>query len=427
MTLRELNATISNTINIFTKCKEKVLRKFLVDMVKGIIISRSINVAEISRAIKRLSKTDSKHIFKRLDRNIGNLDTEIAKEKAQARQINLIDDETLIYFDPTEVVKKYGKKFEALGKVADGSDDNKIKPGYRVNACIAMKNDEIIPIEFVPYSYTEEAFESENLEVLKPIETIAHKSKFKGKFVLDRAFDSFAIIRHLDELGVNFIIRMKENRMYYHKFNRTQSYDRYEIIERFAEITSSAWIDIRIKKKRLVRKRFIIKATSVGLLGGIIDSLRPLTLIKAKAADKLTLYLLTNIEEISSESIVHIVQYYLGRWKIEEFIRFIKDTYKAERFRVRDLGRIRNLFNMLYIAVVVLTRVSELDLKFSKIRAIVIKYSERVCKTPQKMKFFLYTLARGLSKILKILDRKLIQLFEYKPKNQLTFNFHGIW
>jgi hypothetical protein len=51
------------------------------------------------------------------------------KERVQAKQIGLLDNETFIYFDPTDVVKKYGKEFEAIARVADGSGD------YRVPGC----------------------------------------------------------------------------------------------------------------------------------------------------------------------------------------------------------------------------------------------------------------------------------------------------
>ncbi len=54
------------------------------------------------------------------------------------------------------------------------------------------------------------------------------------------------------------------------------------------------------------------------LLGGKIESRKPLWLIRAKSCN-LTLYLLSNIEIINKETLVYIVKSYLSRWKIEEF------------------------------------------------------------------------------------------------------------
>jgi len=64
--------------------------------------------------------------------------------------------------------------------------------------------------------------------------------------------------------------------------------------------------------------------------------------------------------------------------EVVEFICFVKQLYKLEDFKVRSLGRIKNLFTLLFVALVALTRVSELDATFSKVKAMLIKYSKRV-------------------------------------------------
>lgn len=427
MTLKELNARVGAYIKVFTKVKEKVLAKFLEEAVLGVLLSKSICIADIARSLETRSETTSRHIFKRLDRNIGQWDVLPIKEKVQAKQIAMIDEETFIYFDPSEAIKEYGDKFEAIGFVADGSDEHKIKKGYHINACIGMKGSEIIPLEWEIYSSREEDFESQNEEYLEQIETISHYSKCKGTFVMDREFDRFAIIRHMQELSINFIIRMKENRLYKPVYapsgERHKRYNRWQMIEYFGTTKAKAWLDIRIKKK-LVKKMFTIEAAPVVLLEKI-DSQRTLTLVRAMATDKLTLYFLTNLEEITPESLANIVEAYLNRWKVDEFIRFVKQEYKAESFKVRSLGRIKNLFALLFIATVVLTRISELNTTFSKTKALLIKHAKRVFRIPQKMRFFLYTLADGLSEVLKKITKTIIRLWHAPPKYQLKLNLGG--
>lgn len=428
MTLKELNARVTSYIKVFTKAKEKVFVKFLEEAVLGILLSKSICLADMARSLEARAETTSRYIFKRLDRNIGQWDILPIKEKVQAKQIAMLDEETFIYFDPSEAVKRYGEKFEALGYVADGSDEHKIKKGYHINACIGMKGGEIIPLEWSIYSAGEEDFESQNKKYMEQIETITHRAKGKGTFVMDREFDRFAIIRHLQELAINFIIRMKENRLYKPVYaspaEQRKRYTRWEVIEHFSSTKGKVLLDVRIKKK-LVKKLFTISAARVDLLEKI-DSERPLTLVCAKAKGCLTLYFLTNLEDITSESLINIVEAYLNRWKVDEFIRFVKQEYKAEDFKVRSLGRIKNLFALLFIATVVLTRVSELNTTFSKTKALLIKYSKRIFRIPQKMKFFLYTLADGLSEVLKKITKTLIRLWHAPPKHQLRFNFGGV-
>lgn len=98
----------------------------------------------------------------------------------------------------------------------------------------------------------------------------------------------------------------------------------------------------------------------------------------------------------------------------------MKQQYGAERFQVRSLGRIKNLINLLFIATVVLTRLSELELKFSKTRTILLYKARRTYKIPKKTKFFLYALADGLSYVLAKITKKLSQLWSKSPHNQLN-------
>lgn len=422
MTLKELNARLDKTIKVFTGCKEKVLGKFLVDMIRGILKAQSIQLASIARGLVSDYSTTARHLFKRLDRNLGLHDLSFVKDKVQKKQIALIDENTLIYFDPTDVVKPFGKKFEALCHVADGSDDHQIKKGYPVLSCVALKNNELIPLEWDLFSYKEEAFESENQTFLNPIDLMAHRSHRKGTFVLDRGFDRFSIIRHLHENATSFIIRLKDLRHFKIPGKQGQTYTRQEIMN-YATVKTKAYLDLRIKKK-LQKKLFRIEALPVELTSKI-DSPNLLYLIRAKASETLTLYLLTNLKNIGPESLSQIVSDYLSRWKVEEFIRFVKQQYKAEKFLVRDLGRIKNLFHLLFISLVILTRTAELPLKFSRTRTLLIKEAKRVFKIPQKMRFFLYTMAEGLSQILKKLTKSLIRLWTGPPNNQLNLNLGG--
>ncbi|MBI5412537.1 transposase [Candidatus Peregrinibacteria bacterium] len=379
----------------------------------------------MARVLESRSDTTARHIFKRLDRNLGQYNVLPVKERAQAKQIALINDETFIYFDPTDAIKKYGEEFEAISFVADGSDNHTPKPGYNISACIGLKGSEIIPLEWDIFSSAEEDYESENQKLLHQIDEIAINSKCKGTFVMDRGFDRFVIIRHLQESAINFIIRMTENR-HYHPLksdpsNEHRSYSREDIIAKFSDVETRVQLDIRVKKK-LVKKLFIIQSAPVGLREKI-DSEKKLALVCAKAKGLMTLYFLTNIEDMTPETLVTIVEAYLNRWKVDEFIRFVKQQYKAEGFKVRSLGRIKNIHALLFIALVVLTRISEQNTVFSKTKSLLIKHAKRVFRIPQKMKFFLYTLADGLSEILKKIAKRILNLWHEPQKRQLQLNF----
>ncbi|MBI4197243.1 MAG: transposase [Deltaproteobacteria bacterium] len=366
MTLKELSARLDRSVAVFTRCRSRVLQKFLIDMVRGILKAQSVQLASIARGLISDHQTTARHLFKRLDRNLGDYDVRPIQQSVQNKQSALIDDNTLIYFDPSDLIKPFAKKMEALSHVADGSDEHRIKNGYPLLACIALKE---------------------------------------------------------AEHGLPFIVRMMELRHYHLPGKPGQTYTREAIIQ-LATVRAKAYLDLRINK-RLAKKLFAIQAVPVELEGGKIDSPHPLYLIGAKTSG-LTLYLLTHCQEISPESLSQIVQDYLSRWKVEEFIRFVKQQYRAEKFLVRDLGRIKNLFHLLFISLVILTRMGEFPLKFSKTRALLIKEAKRVFKIPQKMRFFLYTLAEGLSQLLKKLPKSITQLWKPPPKYSPQLVLKGI-
>lgn len=422
MTLRKINATFISITKAFTRCKGKVLQKFLIDMIFGIISSKSLNLSEISRSLEKNSNTCSRHIHKRIDRHLGGHDLTQLKEEVQGKQCRLIDENTYIYFDPTDVIKPHGKRFELMSLVPDGSDEHKRKKGYPVTACVAIKDEELIPVDLDLGSHLETTFDSKNQRYLYHMDGINELSRGKGIFVLDREFDGFPVIRHLHERDINFVIRMTEQRHYYLEGDWRKTYKRHEIIDRYAQIITTAIFDIRNKKDKKIEKlEFTVKAVKVRLTTSI-DSDRSLTLIRAKSR-KLTMYLLTNLQDLSEESIAEIFQAYLNRWKVEEYIRFVKQQYGMEKFKVLSIARIRNLIQLLFISTVILARISELGIRFSKTRAVLINKAKRTYKVPQKLRFFLYLIADGLAYILRNFTKQIEVMADKVPKTQLPLPF----
>jgi hypothetical protein len=422
MSLKDFERRVTHCIKALSNSADRVQSKFLADAIRGVLSAKSVLLADMARALRPRLRTTERHIFKRLDRNLGQTDLRPLKDRAQAQQIGRIDNDTFIYFDPSDVVKPYGHAFEALSKVADGSDDHTVKPGYPVSVCVALRGNELIPIEWDIGSWNAEDFESENQLLLSQIDTIFHRAHGRGTFVLDRGFDRYVIIRHLHELNNHFIIRMTKTRHYCPSdvpaTRHAKTYPRQEIINRCATLSTRALLDIRIEKKRLVKRCFRIKAAPVRLPENI-DNEQPLTLIRATCSGRLTLYLLTSLPDLTRETLVTIVEAYLNRWKVEEFIRFTKQQYKAEEFRVRSLGRIRNLHYILFLALVVLTRVSDYQNTLSPSRALLLRYARRIFPIPQKMRFFFYSLAEGLANVLEKTASCLARLWSPRPSRQL--------
>lgn len=205
-----------------------------------------------------------------------------------------------------------------------------------------------------------------------------------------------------------------------------ESFDRDEMIDQYQTLKIKTLLDRR-EGRLLVKRKAVIEAAEVELMGGRIDSPRKLTLVRVKTKiskhKTLRLYLLTNLLAMTKETLIRVADSYLRRWKVEEMIRFIKQQYKLEKIKVLSIARIRNLVNILYMAVVILTRISELSHSLSKTRAHLIMHAIRPYKLPHYLKFFLYMIADGLAHVLQKLTPRVVQLFCKNNERQLSFSF----
>ena len=104
------------------------------DMQYGIARSNSCLISNISRGLNENIKIN--HTIERLCDNLNNfsdLDIEIIKNNYIKEMEKLFPDEPIVLFDDTDIAKKYGKKFEDLDKIIDGSSLTKeVVNGYNV-------------------------------------------------------------------------------------------------------------------------------------------------------------------------------------------------------------------------------------------------------------------------------------------------------
>ena len=108
--------------------------------------------------------------------------------------------------------------------------------------------------------------------------------------------------------------------------------------------------------------------------------------------------LLTNVDvRPSRASLWSVVQGYLGRWMVEETLRFVKQSYRLEEIRVLKYERLQNLVALVaaaaYFAAVWLGE----GLRLAVLRRIVTKLSKRFFGVPA---FHYYALADGIRTIL---------------------------
>lgn len=95
--------------------------------------------------------------------------------------------------DDTDVVKIYGKCFESIGKVKDGSSINgRIEKGYRVSYITALTgiSKHPMPIYDVFHSETQPGFKSINIYTFNGLEFVCSRLKeYEPVFVFDRGYN----------------------------------------------------------------------------------------------------------------------------------------------------------------------------------------------------------------------------------------------
>lgn len=218
--LSNLKRDIVNFTHFMTRGVRIVESNLVLDVIYGILASQDIKISSIARQLFENNKLDN--TVERITIRLKDIkDKEIINENFRVYVRRIIPKENVMaIFDDSDIVKVYGKKFEDLDIVLDGSDPKKaIKPGYHVcNACIISKIQKQ-PIEVFSkiYSTKSKDFKSANLVTQESIEEVVKiiGTDFTGVF--DRGYDDEKLFRYLNNQGTKFVIRLTGKRNFLFK------------------------------------------------------------------------------------------------------------------------------------------------------------------------------------------------------------------
>ena len=242
--------------------------------------------------------------------------------------------EPIIYIDDSDVVKPDGYKFESLGIVRDGSESTSTKSvykkGYHVTeACILTSANHPVSIFSKIHSSHEKDYKSANTITFQAIEQ--GNSLFgKATFVMDRGYDDNKMFLKLDELGQDYVIRLKSNRklLYHNKWTKAT--------------------ELRNRRKGKVKTNVFYKGKNheaylSHVKVQITASRKDIFLVLVYGITEHPMMLVTNKEIKSKDDIIRVARTYFSRWKIEEYFRCKKQMFQFENFRVRKLKAINAL------------------------------------------------------------------------------------
>lgn len=318
------------------KPRQRALRELL----HGIISRGSPLLSDSMRALG--SGVSPKKTIERLGRHLGRSDLQEACWDALLGDLpRHLREDSIIAIDPTDVSKPHARKMEYLSRVRDGSTD-RIENGFWAVAAVLARpgSSEWLPLclELYAPAREREGKWSENLALLSVIRRIMGATGGKGTLVLDRGGDRIRLMEPLLSAGYQFTIRQRGDR---HVLWRGRQMLMSEVAE-------------KVRCRTRVMETYGGQKT-LRLLGSTTVRLpdcpgTPLSLVTSRTGGRTPLMLLSTHTGWGQKHELRILSQYQARWRVEEAIRFMKQTLQWEDFRVRKWERMKTLSRLLCLA-----------------------------------------------------------------------------
>lgn len=378
----------------------KVAARFVEEMIYGIQARGSVRLSEVARALDE--KTTLKKVVERLSRNLG--ERHLADRLSEAvleEGSSHIKQDTLLIVDPSDLRKKYARKMEYLAKVRDGSE-KVIGWGYWLNVIVGAEigGSEIVPLVYDLYSSEASDFVSENRQILEASRRLSRATDGRGIFVLDRGGDRrFLYQEYVGTGAYRFIIRQRGDRDVLYRRGKVRMLE-------LAERCSLPYRETVVKEKD---GREVVYPLKFGFVPVYLPEhpKKKLYLVVVKGFGQKPLMLLTTeAMRRSKKTVWRIVQAYITRWRVEETIRFIKQSYDLEDVRVLTYRRLKNMSALVLAAAFFAAVHLGLKVKMEVLAIHVMDAAKRIFGIPN---FRYYALADGIKDILTRAGRGVIK------------------
>jgi len=281
---------------------------------------------------------------KRLSRNLATEDMDEELIEGVVRMgSRRVHSDTLLVLDLSDIMKPYAQKMEYLATVRDSST-GKLAEGYWTCNVIGCEEGEqrIVPLYQALYSADAPKFESENAEILRAVDTVRAATKERGIWVMDRGGDRHKLFRPFLDRAMRFIVRQRGDR---HLLFRGRMRPTIDI----AQGCPILYADRIVRETKDGERSYQIEYgfRKVKLPGRN----EQLYLVVVKGFGQRPMMLLTNMPLRKRRSVLwFIVGSYLTRWRIEDAIRFVKQSYNLEDIRVLKYQRLKNLIALVLAA-----------------------------------------------------------------------------
>jgi hypothetical protein len=398
MNLAKVTGKLKEQIHVFSGKLSfglpKVARRFVEESIYGIQTKQSVHLSEIARALN--DKVSLIKIINRLSRQLCRADL---WQKLSASLLKLaaksVEADTLLILDLSDITKPYARGMEYLARVYNGSDGT-LGDGYwtvNVAAC-ETGGSEVVPLYCRLHSQLAPEYLGENLEVERAVKMVSDAVSGRGIWVIDRGADRRELFDYFLTEKRRFIIRLRGDR---NMLYRGQTL----LVREIAQRCSLPYTEVIIKEEKSVEKRFDI---SFGFCPvKLPDNPVPLCLVVVKGFGEEPIMLLTNLPLKKNRAMLSFVmESYITRWKIEETLRFVKQSYQLEDIRLLSYRRLQNMMALVLAVAFFATVYVGQRLKLETLSAVAMRLSRRIFGIPD---FRFYAIAEGIKRLLERDDK----------------------
>ncbi len=384
------------------------ISRTLTEIGYGLLTSGNTLLTEIARTLNE--KTNTKKIVERLRKNIADPNLQSVLEEEHLKRTScLINKDSVIPVDDGEIIKKFGKNFEGLSKVHDGST-NTIEKGFPIlSACLTdTSRSKIIPLLSRLYSYKEDSFYSRNFTRAIFFKKLIDTFGKLPTYVFDRGFSEHSNLQRFQDVS-KYVCRALDRRIKY----KGKSYLLYEwkkkIKLKYGMIVESIE-NGKIKKKDTAFEVFDISTKGLKLSAVVmqISGHGRCVLFTNQQQDKKSNY---NFGK-------KIIKQYGARWTIEEEFRFEKQEFKLENIRLRNLTALKNMVTVVMLTSAFVSNFSMIGQVAKNIAPLILEQAKSI---RDRCRFQGYRFAEGIKIILRRRNKPPYCWSNKKPKIQQFF------
>lgn len=341
----KLRASLKNFLGELSPHFSKPQTRFLGDMIYGLMAGGDIKLSSICRAYR--PTITMKKAGDRLSMHLGAKDIATKLHAHIARKVaRRIRSDTLIIVDPSDIQKPYATQMDFLTPVWDGSK-GRVGDNLGYYGCMAVACESggrrPLPLHLRFWSPDAKDFKSENEEVEAVFEIIIGATGGRGIFVYDRGGDNIEFFRYFLRKNVDFIVRLKSRYVI--------SWKRDLLCEDLAEQCTMRYVDTITFDSHG-------KEVKVPLSYGVVPVRLPdakdrlLHMVVVRGFGKKPMMLLTSLANTTTrKDLWQVVEGYITRWRVEETIRYVKQSYNLEDIRLLRYSHLKNMAGIVLATV----------------------------------------------------------------------------